>query len=196
MGAGSPMCDLGRGGGGSGTQKFVCHKWPGQIFPLVNLFFSRRWTLWSGGGGGGGPPRCTGQGWALGMPEAEPGRWIGRGAWAGQWAWAWAWGLGMGLCIGGGGDKATKGPSAAGEGPGRRSSKGPPVGLGGGQLLAHKIQRHVLLGGVTGGVDHGAVGPQPVPAIEPKRLLQRRNCCGKGTKKGAGSKGPLSGREA
>ena len=28
-----------RGGGGSGTQKFVCQKWPKEICPSMNLFF-------------------------------------------------------------------------------------------------------------------------------------------------------------
>ena len=114
--------------------------------------------------------------------------------------------LGMGLWVGDGvvhrrkrGQGHERPFDGAREGPGRRSSKGPPVGLGGGQLLAHKLQRHVLLGGVAGGVGHvealalgsdaGAVGPQPVPAIERKRLLQRRNCCGKGRNKGAGGVG-------
>ena len=51
-------------GGGSGTQKCVYQKWPDQTFPMANLLFFPRWSLWSGGRGGGvqgggGLLRCT-----------------------------------------------------------------------------------------------------------------------------------------
>ena len=48
-----------RGGGGSGTPKFVYQKWPNQIFPIVNFVFSHDGHFGLGGGGGlgeGVPP--------------------------------------------------------------------------------------------------------------------------------------------
>ena len=39
------------GGGGSGTQTFVYHQWPDQIFPMVISFFPTKVTLILGGGG-------------------------------------------------------------------------------------------------------------------------------------------------
>ena len=49
------------GGGGSGTQKFVFHKWPDQIFPMVHFGVSHDGHFGLGGGGvqggrGGQPP--------------------------------------------------------------------------------------------------------------------------------------------
>ena len=38
-----------KGGGGSGTQKFMYQKWPCQIFPLVNFVFSHNGCLGLGG---------------------------------------------------------------------------------------------------------------------------------------------------
>ena len=43
-----------RGGGGSGTQKFVYQKWPESIIPFVNFNFSHH-EIWIRGGGGGDP---------------------------------------------------------------------------------------------------------------------------------------------
>ena len=49
------------GGGGVGTRKFGCQKWPHQIFLVVNFVVSR--NDYVGLGGGGAPPplllRCT-----------------------------------------------------------------------------------------------------------------------------------------
>ena len=45
-----------RGGGGSGTQKFVYQKWPYKIFSVVNFVFPTMVTLVRGGGGGAGHP--------------------------------------------------------------------------------------------------------------------------------------------
>ena len=45
-----------RGGGGSGTQKFVYQKWPDQIFPTANLVVSHDGHFGRDGGAGGGAP--------------------------------------------------------------------------------------------------------------------------------------------
>ena len=40
----------GRGGGGPGAQKFVCQKWPDQIFPMVNFICPHDGHFGLGGG--------------------------------------------------------------------------------------------------------------------------------------------------
>ena len=39
-----------RGGGGSGTQKFVYQKWSDQIFPICKFHFFPVTLIWGGGG--------------------------------------------------------------------------------------------------------------------------------------------------
>ena len=50
-----------RGGGeGSGTQKFVCQKWPNQIFPTVNFVVSHDGHFGRGGRVPSPPPSSCG----------------------------------------------------------------------------------------------------------------------------------------
>ena len=67
----------GGGGRGSGTQKFVYHKWPDQIFPTVNFVFSRDGHFGLAGGGlaqGLGIRLCTfgGAYWPLATAHSDP----------------------------------------------------------------------------------------------------------------------------
>ena len=51
----SPVGRLVLRGGGSGTKKYVYHKWPDQISPIANFVFSHDGPFGMGRGGGGPP---------------------------------------------------------------------------------------------------------------------------------------------
>ena len=55
---GREVFEVGGGGGGSGTQKFVHQKWPDQIFPIVCFVLSHddHFGFWGGVQGGTPPP--------------------------------------------------------------------------------------------------------------------------------------------